>query len=115
MTVLYLTLCTIAFLWAFWGCYVLVMGLYRAKLDGRLTPLTYAMSLPFLLIGLVMDVLANLTLASVVFLEPPREWLVTDRLQRHIATRRFTWRYKLAAWVCTHLLDFVDPTGAHCD
>lgn len=105
----------IAFLWLFWGTYVLIMGLYRAKLDGRLTPLTYAMSLPFLLVGLVMDVLANLTVASIVFLEPPRELLVTDRLQRHIATRRGTWRYHLATWVCTRLLDFVDPTGAHCN
>lgn len=110
-----LAIYAVSFLWLFWGMYVLVMGLYRAKLDGRLTPLTYALSLPFLLVGLAMDVVANATVASVLFLEPPREWLVTERLQRHIATRRFTWRYKLATWVCTHLLDFVDPTGAHCD
>ncbi len=37
----------LAFLWAFWAMYVLVMGIYRAHLAKRLTPVTLALSLPF--------------------------------------------------------------------
>lgn len=102
----------ILFLWLFWAVYVLVMGIYRAHLARRLTPVTMALGLPFVAIGFAMDVLANITVASVVFLEPPREWLVTDRLQRHI--KRGRWRGALAGWVCDHLLDVFDPKENHC-
>lgn len=108
MTLLY----TLLFLWYFWGMYVLVMGLYRAHLDKRLTPFTYGMAAPFLVIGLLMDVLANLTLATLIFLEWPREWLVTQRLSRLMNT--FGYRQELARVVCSSLLDLFDPTGKHC-
>ena len=61
----------IGFPWAFWGMYVLVMGIYRAHLDRRLTGLVLVLSFPFVVIGYLMDVFANMTIASVVFLEPP--------------------------------------------
>lgn len=41
----------IAFLWAFWAMYVLVMGIYRAHLAKRMTPVTLALSLPFVALG----------------------------------------------------------------
>jgi hypothetical protein len=105
---------TIAFLWAFWGLYVLVMGLYRAHLDKRLSRAAYVLAAPFLAVGAAVDVLANLTIASLVFLEPPREWLVTSRLQRHNRDHESGWRGDLSEWICTHLLDVFDPTGNHC-
>lgn len=109
-----LALWVAAFLWGFWGLYVLVMGLYRAHLSGRLSKPAYGLGGPYLAIGYAVDVLANLTVAVVVFAELPREWLVTDRLQRHIAKPRPDWRTRLAAWVCDHLLDVFDPRGEHC-
>lgn len=36
---------TIGFLWAFWGMYVLVMGIYRAHLSHRLKGLVLVLSL----------------------------------------------------------------------
>ncbi len=107
------TVSAVLYLWIFWGLYVLCMGIYRAKLSGRLSPVTYALSLPFLLAGLLVDVVANLTLASLVFLELPREWLVTRRLQRHSAANE-GWRYDFSVWVCSRLLDVFDPDGDHC-
>ena len=104
---------TIGFLWAFWGVYVLVMGIYRAHLAKRMTPVTLALSLPFVALGYVMDVLANITIASVVFVEPPQEILVTDRLKRHI-NHGTGWRQALASYVCDHMLDMFDPSGNHC-
>jgi hypothetical protein len=104
---------TVGFLWAFWGMYVLVMGIYRAHLSHRLKGLVLVLSLPFVAIGFLMDVFANLTIASLVFLEPPREWLVTSRLQRYIA-HGTGWRFWLAKYICDHLLDVFDPSGDHC-
>ena len=105
---------TVGFLWVFWGMYVLVMGIYRAHLSHRLKGLVLVLSLPFVAVGYLMDVFANLTIASLVFLEPPREWLVTTRLQRYIHEGRHSWRRKRAQWWCEHVLDPLDPTGKHC-
>lgn len=104
---------SIGFLWAFWGMYVLVMGIYRAHLSHRLKGLVLVLSLPFVAIGCTMDVFANMTIASIAFLEPPREWLVTDRLQRHMY-KSAGWRFWLAKYICDHLLDVFDPSGDHC-
>lgn len=101
-------------LWALWVLYVLVMGLYRAKLAGRLSKPAYVLGWPFFMLGLLLDIIVNLTIASVLFLEPPRETLVTSRLQRHLRGKQ-GWRHGLAFWICSHLLDPFDPTGAHCD
>ena len=103
----------ILFLTAFWGLYVLVMGLYRAHLDGRLKGINLLLAWPYLLLGAAADILANLTLASIVFLELPHELLVTRRLQRHMKGKA-GWRRSLAQYICDHLLDVFDPRGDHC-
>lgn len=64
-------LAVVLYLWAFWFAYVLVMGLYRAHLARRMSRVTYVLAAPALLVGVLMDVLANIVIASVVFLEPP--------------------------------------------
>lgn len=105
----------ILFLWAFWYAYIIVMGLYRAKLDGRLSLPAKILGAPALAIGYAMDVLAQYTIAALVFREWPRqgEHLVTDRLQRYLAQGSGS-RYTKARWICDHLLDPFDPTGKHC-
>ena len=75
--------------------------------------LLYVAYVPFVAIGYLMDVFANVTIASIVFLEPPREWLVTDRLQRHMHKSK-GWRFWLAKYICDRLLDVFDPSGDHC-
>lgn len=112
MNALQTILSAIAFLWIFWGLYVLVMGLYRAHLDGRLTRLLYVMSAPYLLVGAAVDLIANLTVFSALFLDIPREWFVTARLKRLL--RGDGWRQRLAHAICHKLLDVFDPSGSHC-
>ena len=112
-TLIALAILGLAFLWVLWAFYVLIMGLYRAHLAGRLTWIHYALSLPFLVVGFAVDVLVNLLIASVIFLELPSELLLTKRLQRHLGST--SWRGRLAKWICAQLLDVFDPTGAHCD
>ena len=103
----------LAYLWAFWYAFVLVMGLYRAHLNKRLTYVTYVLAAPAVLVGAMMDVLANMLIASVVFWQWPGEWLVTQRL---IKIKRYNdWRGAVARWVCADLLDPIDPTGSHCE
>jgi hypothetical protein len=102
-----------AYLWAFWGMYVLVMGLYRAHMNKRLTLFTFTLALPFLAIGYLMDVAANFLIATIIFLELPQEGLVTTRLARYLKSGS-GWRYERALLICTNLLDPFDPSGKHC-
>ena len=89
------------------------MGVYRAHLARRLTPMTYTLAMPVVAIGYLMDVASNLTLASLFFLELPREWLVTSRLIR-LSRGQDGWRRRLATSIFEHMLDVFDPTGDHC-
>lgn len=102
----------LAVVWMLWGLYVLIMGLYRAHLDERLTRAGLVLAIPYLSAGYALDVIVNLLIASVLFAEIPREWLVTDRLTR--LHDRSDWRGHLARWICENLLDYFDPSGRHC-
>lgn len=103
----------LGYLWTFWALYVLVMGLYRANLDNRLLGLNRLLGFPFLAIGALTDVLANITIATIVFMEPPKEWLVTTRLQRYMK-HTSGYRKTIALYICDHILDPFDPRGNHC-
>lgn len=105
---------SLLFLWLFYGFYLAVMSLYRAKLEKRLTWVMWILGIPYLLIGAIADVTTNLTFAAAVFWEWPRQWLVTQRLKAYkkLGTG---WRYAIAFWICTQMLDAVDPNHSHCD
>jgi hypothetical protein len=104
----------LAAFWALFGCYAVVMGLRRLKLAGKMTPLLWIFGTPYLVVGLLLDVLCNVTLAALVFLELPRETLVTARLQRYMRGPD-SWRKSAARWFCANALDPLDPSGQHCD
>jgi hypothetical protein len=99
----------------FWYLYILVMGLYRANMDKRLSGLTLWLAYPAVAVGYFVDLISNWTIASILFLEPPRflTELVTDRLSRYIKSGT-GYRKAWAMWICQNLLDFFDPRGSHC-
>lgn len=103
------------YLLVFWYLYVLVMGFYRASLDGRLTGMVKWLAAPAVVTGVAVDLLANLTIATVMFAELPAKplELVTGRLTRYIDGAP-GWRRTRAMWVCHTLLDLFDPRGVHC-
>lgn len=105
----------LGYLLGFWYLYVLVMGLYRAHLAGRLTKFTTALAIPALAIGYAVDILSQYTVATIVFRDLPEsgEHLVTDRLKRYLAVGKGS-RFVKAKWICENLLDPFDPTGKHC-
>ena len=114
MTLLYATAAVALYLYAFWLLYILVMGLYRAHLAGRLGRLATALALPAVVLAYLVDLLANWTIAALLFRELPRHplELVTDRLGRYLNGSGYQRRW--AVWLCTTLLDPLDPTGQHC-
>lgn len=103
------------YLLAFWYLYLIVMGLYRAHLANRLSRVAFVLALPALVIGFLVDWVANWSIAIVVFMEAPEapEELVTDRLRRYI-NGPSGWRKTRALAICEHLLDPFDPSGSHC-
>ena len=113
MIFLYSLFGVLGYLWIFWGLFVLVMGLYRAHLEKRLSVYAYVLGAPFLAAGYIIDVVANLVIATSVFMELPKELLVTDRLTRY-NEGNYGWRSKVAKFVCENLLDVFDPSGKHC-
>lgn len=103
-------------LWAFWLLYVFTMGLYRAFLLRRLRGLSLLLCAPVVAVAFAVDLVMQLTVFTVVFREAPRDWLVTHRLRRYLRELPAThWRRRWADYLCKHLLDPFDPTGAHCD
>jgi len=95
-------------LYVFYGC---VMNIKRVRDAGKLTPLGYAFGYPTLLIGYTLDVLCNVFVMTLVFLELPRETTVTARMKRH--NRSSTgWRLSVVRFF-EPLLDPLDPSGDH--
>jgi hypothetical protein len=105
---------SLLYLYLFFGLYILVMGLYRAHLEKALTKPGYVLGAPWLLLGALVDVLANLIIFPFIFLERPKEWLVTTRLRRHMDGEQEGFRYRFARAICKKLLNAFDPRGKHC-
>jgi hypothetical protein len=93
--------------------YGFVMAVSRAKLNNTLSPGIKFFSYPWYFIGLLLDFSLNVFWGTLVFLQPPRDVLLTGRLIRIKKTGQ-GWRLKLATWICEELLDPLDPKGCHC-
>lgn len=114
--IIYLLICGFIFLGAaylLWGLYLAVMPLMRARNNNALTVPAKILGYPILAVGYLIDFLVNMSVATVLFLELPKEWVVTARLIRYINGSE-GFRYKIATWICSNLLDPFDPTGCHC-
>ena len=111
MSLLYGALTAVGLAYLLWVFYLAVMCLARVKRTIGLSKAATVLGYPVLFIGYVLDVLVNVLVCSVLFLELPRETTVTARLKRHNRTGE-GWRQKLAAWF-EPLLDPFDPRGDH--
>lgn len=96
-----------------WFVYLAVMSLQRAYKVGAMTETGYRLGLIPLGFGYLLDFLMNMLVMTILLLELPREWLVTARVSRHQKTGS-GYRYRIAHWMCKHLLDPFDPSGCHC-
>lgn len=99
--------------YALWIFYLATMALYRARISGTISKTALFFGWPIAMTGVVLDFLVNITIVSVLLLEIPRELLVTRRLHRHLADGS-GWRFNIAKFICSKLLDTFDPSGTHC-
>jgi len=115
LTILYTFLYTLGTLWIFWYFYVLIMGLYRAHLSKSLTKSALILAYPAVIVGYLIDIGVNWTIATVIFFEPPISLTdtVSNRLTRYIRGEDGR-RKKQALFICHNLLDYFDPSGKHC-
>ena len=100
-------------IYALWVLFLAVMSLKRAYDDKTLSKPALIVGYPLLVVGLLIDFFVNVTVATLVLLEPPREFTVSDRLSR-LAKGCKGWRKDGACWFCKHFLDVFDPYGKHC-
>ncbi len=107
------SLIMLADLYAFFIMYVASMGMIRAHAENKLNPFLWALCVPFVAVALVIDFINNMTVFTILFAERPKEWLVTDRLKRHV--NEHTFRGKMARWFGTTILNSFDHTGNHLD
>jgi len=103
-------------LWFFtvttWALYLAVMALKRDQ--AQLTVVAKTFAYPLLFVGYLFDIAYNVIVGTLMFLELPREFLLTDRLKRHLSSGRSHWRWAIANWFCQNFLNAFDPSGRHC-
>jgi len=87
--------------------YIKVMFIYRKKKADELKWYHWVIGIPMAIVFLPLDVLVNTILGTLIFLELPKEWLFTQRLDRHGKNGS-----KFAIWVCKYLLNPFDED--HC-
>lgn len=94
-----------------WTFYLAVMNIKRVRKD--LHPFAKVNAYIILAVGLPLDIIFNLIVGTVLFLELPRELLFTARLKRNKQNKGY--RRKLAHWFCEHMLNQFDPSPkGHC-
>lgn len=103
-------LAPILYAYVLWLLFLAVMALnwrWRA-----LPKVVKGIALPAVLVSVALDVLFNITIGTLLFMELPREWTFSQRVGRY--KRRIDWREPLATWICANLLDPFEVDGAHC-
>lgn len=104
-------------LYVLWIFYLAVMPLLRAYTTKTISLPAKILGIPIMVTMLTIDAIVNIVVMTVMMLELPREWLVTQRLTRWCCVEvggDYTWRHKIARWICVQLLDTFDPSGRHC-
>lgn len=114
MNLLLFVIITLALIaWGTWVFFACIMNLKRVRDAGELTLPAKLFGFPTLFLGYILDVVLNITLGTLLFMELPCEPLFSTRLQRLTNTQPTRWRGKLALWVRRSLLDNIDPSGIH--
>lgn len=106
----------IGLIYATWLFFLAIMALKSARDNGKLTKTSEIMATPVLLLGWCLDFSLNMA-ATPVFLDLPREWLLTIRCDRYLSSTNPTglnrYRQGFARLLCQNLLDPFQ-SGGHC-
>lgn len=99
-------------LWVLWVLFLAIMNLNEAKISNTLPTPIRGLAYATLYIGLLVDFLVQVTVATVMWLELPREFTVSGRVARLIKSGQ-GYRYDLAIWFRDNLLKPFDRSGGH--
>lgn len=98
--------------WVLWVIYTAMMRLKQVREAGKLTLAMKILGYPVLFFGLVIDFVLNAIPGSIIFLEFPREYTLSERLWRH-SQESTGYKQKVAELIRVNLLDAIDPAGVH--
>jgi hypothetical protein len=108
---MYATYAALAF-WCLWVLFLAVMNLGQAKAEGKLRGFNLYAGYTVLAVGLLVDLFVQVFVASILWLELPRELTVSERVARLCKDGK-GWQKKLALWFRTELLSPFDRSGGH--
>lgn len=95
-----------------WVLFLATMNLKEAQDAGQLRGFAKLSGYTVLIEGLVWDAFIQLTFASFIWAELPREWTVSGRVAR-LCNGPAGWRRDRAIWFRDTLLKLFDRSGGH--
>lgn len=98
--------------WALWVLFLATMNLGQAKAEGKLHGFALWAGYTVLAVGLLVDFVVQVTVATVIWLELPRELTVSGRVER-LCREGHGYRLALAMWFRHVLLAPFDRSGGH--
>lgn len=97
-----------------WVLFLAVMHLKDARDKGKLPGKAIPFAELVLGVGMFQDCSYNLTWAVLMYLDPPKEPLVTARLKRYkYGAATAVWRLRQTEYYAEVALDPFDPSGKH--
>ena len=100
-------------LWALWILYIAMMNVKRVSDTEKLPWQAKLLVYPTMALFEIVEVIANVVVCSIIFLDLPREHRVSDRLRRYFRRpKHYGWRIHIVLFI-KPMLDPFDPSGPH--
>jgi len=97
----------------YWG-FACAITIYRKWQKGELNTYNKALFAPLLIGFFVVDVWINWTVLFTLMGRPPAGTKTISERFEIYRLMDFGWKTKVADFVCTKLLNTIDPVGSHC-
>ena len=100
-------------LWALWVLYIAMMNIKRVEATQPLPIRVRLLVYPTIAVFEIVEIVANVIVCTILFLDWPREHRVSDRLRRYSRQPNTAgWRLQIVKFL-KPMLDPFDPAGPH--
>ena len=100
-------------LWALWVLYIAMMNIKRVEATQPMPIRVKMLVYPTMAVFEVVEVIANVIVCTLLFLDLPKEVRVSDRLRRYWTDpEKYGWRLHIVKFL-KPMLDPFDPAGPH--